>query len=543
MLDVFVIGGGPAGTLAALLLGTQEVGPVVNAPPGTPPPVNGTRRPAVATRVTLVEGGAPVTASPSGGRSFTYLIGPRGVAALARVPTLLSAVREAGVPSRPLAFTILDAKGGVDVKKDLGRAFLSRTEVTEPGSWLHRNAFLKLMYEALEGAVAEEGGGDLLRVRTGMSCVGLVAPGEAARGGDSVDGGGGGGNVAAASTPTEAAAVAADGRAVMTLRNNATGEEEVVRPDLVIGADGVRSVVRGALGGALGYTAPEEFTHHYSSPAADVAYRTLALKAGPHLAADGSLPAQPGMMYVCRGLSFNMGLLCVGSDPALPRIGTITQPSSSPLWRLSTVDEYWAAFEKNFPTLPLREMVADGAMEAFAAGPTVTFPIPTMPHALGGGVGTTGVALVGDAAHAFPPDLGQGVNAALEDVAVLVDLLRGEGGVDPAASTSGVDPVRVADAYDAARRGDVTALLRMMQTGAPYQYGQNKLRQALWGMEILMRVKLSNAMPAHCAPPIFTAINSRKSYSEIWRLEQATKRGILGVALAVAAAVLAAVAH
>lgn len=33
--------------------------------------------------------------------------------------------------------------------------------------------------------------------------------------------------------------------------------------------------------------------------------------------------------------------------------------------------------------------------------------------------GNSGIVLVGDAAHTFPPDLGQGVNAALGDVAVL----------------------------------------------------------------------------------------------------------------------------
>ena len=34
------------------------------------------------------------------------------------------------------------------------------------------------------------------------------------------------------------------------------------------------------------------------------------------------------------------------------------------------------------------------------------------------------MVLLGDAAHAFPPDLGQGVNAALQDVLVLHDTLE-----------------------------------------------------------------------------------------------------------------------
>lgn len=554
MLDVFIVGGGPAGALAALLLGSRDVSPAINSPPGTQSPAAHRNGASPSIRVTLVEGGAPPAASLSGGRSFSYLIGPRGAAALSRVPALLPAVRAAGIPSRPLAITSLGVDGKVSLNPDLGRALQTRSAAMEPGTWLHRNAFMRLLYDALDDAMAAEGGRERLRVRIGVSCVGLVAPFMPL-----TDDVGNDGRVAVplddddndvskeesvAAYPTAIGTVAtnADGRAVLTLRNSATGAEEVVRPDLVIGADGARSVVRNALGGALGYQAAEEFSRLYPSPAADVAYRTLALKASPVLASDGSLSAQPNMMYVCQGRSFNMGLLCVGSDPSLPRIGTITQPVSSPLWQLSTVDEYWAAFEDNFPTLPLREMVAEGAMEAFAAGSTVAFPTPLMPEALGGGVGTTGVVLIGDAAHTFPPDLGQGVNAALEDVGVLVDLLAGEEDA-AAAAVARTDPVSLAVAYHAARQADIAALIRMMQVGAPYQYGQDKLRRAMWGLGVIARVRLANVAPALCAPPVFTAVNTTMPYAEVWRKEVVTKRRLLGGVLAVAAAVVAVLAR
>ena len=41
-----------------------------------------------------------------------------------------------------------------------------------------------------------------------------------------------------------------------------------------------------------------------------------------------------------------------------------------------------------------------------------------------------GVVLVGDAIHAFPPDIGQGVNSALSDVVMLGEALDGADGGD-----------------------------------------------------------------------------------------------------------------
>ncbi|WP_336031868.1 FAD-dependent monooxygenase [Geodermatophilus sp. FMUSA9-8] len=62
------------------------------------------------------------------------------------------------------------------------------------------------------------------------------------------------------------------------------------------------------------------------------------------------------------------------------------------------------------------------------------------------------VVLLGDAAHAMTPDLGQGANQALEDAATLTALLSGGG--------PGLDPDEALDRYDRLRRPRVRRIAR-----------------------------------------------------------------------------------
>ena len=68
------------------------------------------------------------------------------------------------------------------------------------------------------------------------------------------------------------------------------------------------------------------------------------------------------------------------------------------------------------------------------------FPLPQTTKggaAWSSSANNVGVVLVGDSLRAFPPDLGQGVNSALKDVALLGDSLRNasQGASDSAASS------------------------------------------------------------------------------------------------------------
>lgn len=63
------------------------------------------------------------------------------------------------------------------------------------------------------------------------------------------------------------------------------------------------------------------------------------------------------------------------------------------------------------------------------------------------------VVLLGDAIHSFPPDLGQGVNAAVRDVDVLRECLE----------SSATDIAAALAAFESRRVPESAALIRLMQ--------------------------------------------------------------------------------
>jgi kynurenine 3-monooxygenase len=107
------------------------------------------------------------------------------------------------------------------------------------------------------------------------------------------------------------------------------------------------------------------------------------------------------------------------------------------VWQITSGQEMREWFAKTFPRFNFMDdsLVEEDEWERFAQSEGVRFPPCQVCGALyTSNTGTnSGIVLVGDAAHATPPDLAEGVNCALGDVAALDDALaKHKGDVDSA---------------------------------------------------------------------------------------------------------------
>ena len=181
-----------------------------------------------------------------------------------------------------------------------------------------------------------------------------------------------------------------------------------------------------------------------------------------------------------------------------------------------------------FPQLP-DAVVSDEACEAFANAEPGAFPSPQYVETVAATVGAARCFLVGDAIHAFPPDLGQGVNAALEDVKTLGDVL---------------DDQNAVAAYQAARAPAAKAIAHLVQRGFPYQYDQSVWRQRLFTAGLVGRVAanavFSKLLPEKIVkrvapPPAAFSVIDGEDYVGVWKHIKRATRATTALAVAVLA--------
>jgi kynurenine 3-monooxygenase len=187
-------------------------------------------------------------------------------------------------------------------------------------------------------------------------------------------------------------------------------------------------------------------------------------------------------------------------------------------------------FAASFPRLPWDEWVNASEWECFAQTPGITYPEPQFSHGsvAVGPTEQTGVVLVGDACHAFPPDIGQGINSGLEDVVALDRALQGKDirtGEDSSSHTTTHNNTlgTALRTYQRNRGPEHRALIRVARFGAPYQYRQawprDKVGRSMWFANFLTRVLLHKLTLGLVPPPAAVLMSDPKvlSFRQVMR--------------------------
>ena len=287
-------------------------------------------------------------------------------------------------------------------------------------------------------------------------------------------------------------------------------------PTLIVGCDGLNSIVRETLHQMEGQSHSFEM-QKFPSPSSALKYKILTLPPQfPLSESEGDL-AQTTMAYAIRSTfkgrkkAISLGLLPF-KNPHKPRTANIITYPDHQIWQLETKEEVKQFLKQAFPQLPLEKIISPEEIARFTSSDGGKFPIPQYCSGLYQIWGKpednqgTAVILLGDATHCFPPDIGQGVNSALEDVYQIHEIL--------AATQDNLS--QALPRYESLRKPDIKALIRLAQISYPWQYNQDLLQKRLWSLNFFLRLLLNRLFPFLFSPHSFLLIqNHELSYSEI----------------------------
>lgn len=293
------------------------------------------------------------------------------------------------------------------------------------------------------------------------------------------------------------------------------------KPFLLVGCDGINSIVRNTLKQWDESSSSKFEMKYFPSASSGLKYKILTLPPKFPLDEKNEELTTSEMAYAVRSAfkgrknSISLGLLPV-KNPDEVRCANIITKANHNIWKLNNGEEMHDFLKKSFPQLPIDKIVTSQEAERFARSGGGTFPIPQYCSGFYSQLNKeTFIVLLGDAIHSFPPDLGQGVNSALEDVCTLNKALEG----------SNNNLAEALPLYESLRLPDTKALIRLMQIGYPWQYNQAPIRKTLWSINFLLRLSLSKILPFLFTPPVFFMIqNHQFSYDEILTKAEQTTR-------------------
>lgn len=453
--NVLIVGGGPAGLATALMLAKRGW-----------------------SNITVLEQRVAADYYEPD-KAFNYLIDGRGQK-LIEYLEITDHLIQAGVPTKELYLTFIQADGS---RKTLNLPIIDPNRKT--AYWISRKSFVLLLYQEIV-----EKWSDKITVFFQTKC-------------------------------TQISRIASDaGEKLEIFAESANGESYKFEPDFLVGADGINSVVRSTLKDSKKSNSDRFEMKLFPSPSSSLRYKVLTLPPRFPLDHHGEEYAVSEMSYAIRGAfkerrrSISLGILPI-KNPDEVRTANIITPLDHEIWQLRTAEELYQFLEKAFPQLPIREIISPEEAERFAESEGGYFPIPQ--YCLGLYYllkpGNAGVVLLGDAIHCFPPDIGQGVNAALEDIYILNQALE-----------QNKDDISLAlPLFESLRIEDTKALIRLAQTSFPWQYNQDRWRQLLWAINFFLRLRLSRLVPYLFSPQSFFLIqNHQLSYQEVLRKERWT---------------------
>ncbi|MBV9387867.1 MAG: FAD-dependent monooxygenase [Chroococcidiopsidaceae cyanobacterium CP_BM_ER_R8_30] len=476
--NVLIIGGGPAGLATALMLAKRGW-----------------------TDITILEKRAAADYYEPD-KSFNYLIDGRGQK-LTDFLGLTYQILEIGVPSTEFYLTKIKPNGS---RKTLKIPLVDPNRKT--AYWVTRRAFVLLLYQEIE-----RNWQDHITVLFSTKC-------------------------------TDINKIAINNGEEEKLEIIAHQEDGIIikfEPCLLVGCEGIHSIARNTLKDWDKSTLNRFEMRYFPSPSSHLRYKVLSLPPNFPLDHMGKEHAACNMAYAIHGAfrnrkrSVSLGLLPL-KNPDDPRTANIITQPDHDIWQLKTSEEIYNFFEQAFIQLPIYQIVSPEEAARFAKSEGGYFPTPQYCSGLhfllrqkqaGGNNQSSaiGVVLLGDAIHCFPPDIGQGVNSALEDVYVLNEAL----------SRSDDNLSDALPLYESLRFPDVKALVRLAQIAFPWQYNQAPLRRLLWNVNFFLRLLLNRLLPYFFSPPAFLLIqNYQLSYQEILVMAQRTTRilYVLGLMLA-----------
>ncbi|MGB3508234.1 MAG: NAD(P)/FAD-dependent oxidoreductase [Microcoleaceae cyanobacterium] len=456
--NAVIIGGGPAGFATALMLakrGWQEI--------------------------TVLEK-RPDADFYEPDKSFNYQIDGRGQK-FTDLLGLTEKLAKISVPNTEFYLTVIKANSNRKT---------SKLPIVDPNRktayWLPRQAFLQLLYQEIE-----QNWQHCIRVLFDTKCVGI--------------------NQIITKNSDES-----QGEIIAQEINN----ENIIKfaPDLLVGCDGINSLVRETLDKWDNSGTNKFKMQFFPSPSSGLKYKVLTLPPNFPLDRNSSDRAECTMAYAIRGAfsepqhSLSLGILPF-ADPNQIRTANIIRPPDHEIWNLKDGDKLYKFLETAFPQLPINEIVSPEESDRFAKSEGGYFPIPQycsgLHWLLSDKDNSSGVVLLGDAVHCFPPDIGQGVNSALEDVCILNQALAESNDI-------------ISDAlplYESLRSSDIQPLICLAQTAFPWQYNQDIPRKRLWSINFFVRLLLSRILPFIFSPPAFILIqNHQLSYQEIWSMAE-----------------------